>query len=216
MKTIGQAVEAVLAESPFLLEALSEGIANNAEIARRIRPEVEKKLYETVTNASIAMAIHRLSKQHAERTDGKRHLRNISDLTVRSNLVEFILENSADSSHLIELITREARGHKSAFVNFSRGTHESILIVSADLEEISQKTLKKLSGLRIARGLSAITMRLPEESLAAPGVYYHILKALAHDDVSLVEIMSVLREFSIIIEDKDVDRAFSVLKMILK
>ena len=61
-------------------------------------------------------------------------------------------------------------------------------------------------------GLSAITMRLPEESLSVPGVYYPILKALASEGISFEEVMSVRTEFGILIRDVHVDRAFSVLK----
>ena len=62
MRTISQVVEEILQRSPFLVEAMHEGIANNAQIARRIRPDVEKRLMEEVSEGAIAMALHRLLK----------------------------------------------------------------------------------------------------------------------------------------------------------
>ncbi|MCX6820220.1 MAG: hypothetical protein NT019_03010 [Candidatus Adlerbacteria bacterium] len=214
MKTVSQATEEVLSRAPFFLEALSEGIANNAQIARKIRPAVEELLYEEVSDASVAMAVHRFAKQTKKKIYGAGFLKKLHDVTVRSNLVEFIFENSTDSSRLLEAIVKNARGKTNSFLNFSRGSSESILIVSSDLEEYALNALKNVQGFRVQKGLSAITMRLPEESLAVPGVYYPILKAIAQEGINLIEVMSVLTEFSIILEDKDINHAFSVLKRV--
>ena len=86
--------------------------------------------------------------------------------------------------------------------------------MSKDLEATVAESLKKETELRRIDGLSAITVRLPESSLNVPGVYYPILKAIALEGISLVEVTSVRTEFSIIVADKDIDRAFSVLKKI--
>ena len=212
MRTISQVVEEVVGRSPFLAEAIAEGIANNAKIARRIRPEVEKRLLEEVSEASIAMALHRLAKDLTKAPFGAKFLTKVSDITVRGNLVQFVCGNSADVSEALEALSRRAGAMKGAFFNYSRGLHETVLIVSGELEGEVKGALGAHTELSRKEGLSAITMRLPEESLAVPGVYYPILKAIALEGVSLVEVMSVRTEFSIIFEDKDIDRAFSVIK----
>ena len=76
MKTVAQVVEEVLERSPFLLEALSEGVANNAQVARKIRPQVEEVLYEEVSEASVAMAVHRLAKRFKKQSYAPRCLKN--------------------------------------------------------------------------------------------------------------------------------------------
>jgi hypothetical protein len=55
---------------------------------------------------------------------------------------------------------------------------------------------------------------LPEASLDVPGMYYPILKVIAEEGISFVEVMSVRTEFSITFKDQDIDRAFSVIKRI--
>ena len=94
--------------------------------------------------------------------------------------------------------------------------------VSGDLMGELPKTLqsdpsavsRQAKGARTMRGLSAITMHLPQHSLDVPGLYYPILKALALEGISFVEVMSVDVEFTIIFKDVLVDRAFSVIKRI--
>jgi len=214
MRTVSQVVDDIIQHSPFLAEMMADDLANNAKIARKIKPEVEKRLLERVSEQSISMALHRLSKTVRRPAFGTRFLKKMSDITVRSNLVEFICPNTANLHVLLELVSESAKQEQGTFVNFSRGLHESLLIVNKELDKEVGRALKK-EGVRRKEGLSAITLRLPEESLNVPGVYHPILKALASDGISFIEVMSINTEFSLIFEDKDVDRAFSVIKRLI-
>jgi len=214
MRTISQAVEEIIQRSPFLMEAIGEGIANNAEVARKIKPDVEKRLYEEVSEGAIAMALHRMRKDMQRPQYGAGFLKKMSDITVRSNLIEFSFPNSPDILLALEEVSKQAHRRKDAFFNLSRGVREVLLIVNAELASEVASALKHIRDIQRVNRLSAISMRLPEESLSVPGVYYPVLKALAMEGISLVEVISVRTEFSIIFEDKDVDRAFSVIKKI--
>ncbi|OGG51587.1 hypothetical protein A3C18_01280 [Candidatus Kaiserbacteria bacterium RIFCSPHIGHO2_02_FULL_54_11b] len=214
MRTISQAVEEIIQRSPFLAEAISEGIANNAQIARKIRPDVEKRLYEKVSEAAIAMALHRMGKKAPKNIYSEKLIKQMNDLTVRSNLVEFVCVNSSALPHVLDVLSKSASQRKDTFLNFSRGLHESLIIVSKEFADEVAGALKGEKQTRRLDGLSAITMHLPEASLTVPGMYYPILKALAAEGISFVEIMSVRTELSIIFEDKEIDRAFAVLKRI--
>ncbi len=213
MRTISQVVEGIIDESPFYAEVLGDGIGRNAEIARRIKPLVEKKLLENVSESAVAMALHRLGKRYKKRAQTQGVLKDIPDITVRSNLVEFIFPNAVDLFPVIEVMSKAGKKGKDSFINFSRGIYKSLLIVSKELQQDVARAVKGKHAERI-EGLSAITMRLPEESVDMPGVYYPILKAIAWEGISFVEVMSVDTEFSIIFKDEDIDRAFSVLKRI--
>jgi hypothetical protein len=116
---------------------------------------------------------------------------------------------------ILDAISKSARHRKDTFLNFSRGLHETLIIVSNEFESEVEKALKKTKRVRKLPNLSAVTMRLPERSLSVPGMYYPILKAIAAEGISFVEVMSVGTEFSILFEDTNVDRAFSVIKRII-
>ena len=213
MRTIRQTVEEIIQRSPFLAETITEGVANNAQIARKIKPDVEKRLFEKVSEASIAMALHRMGKKIRRAPYGEKLIKQMNDITVRSNLVEIVFSNS-DATELLDAVLSAAKKKKDAFVNFSRGLHESLLVINREFERELLLVLKKQKNLRRQDGLAAITMRLPEASPTVPGVYYPILKAIAGEGISFVEVTSINTEFSILFEDKDIDRAFSVLKRI--
>jgi hypothetical protein len=45
-----------------------------------------------------------------------------------------------------------------------------------------------------------------------PGVYSYILKALAWDGIPVIEVVSTSNEFTIILEDRNIDPAFGLIK----
>ena len=172
MRTVSQVVEEILQRSPFLMEAMHEGIANNAQIARKIKPDVEKRLMEEVSEGAIAMALHRAGKEIKRPLFGERFLKYMSDITVRSGLLEFTCAASAELPHLLEVLSKAALARKDSFFNYSRGLHESLIIVSKEFEADVEQALKKEKGVTKVSGLSAITLRLPTESLNVPRVYH--------------------------------------------
>jgi hypothetical protein len=211
MKTISQIVEEEIRRTPFLEEILSEGLGNTAQIARRIKESIEKRRMQNVSESAIAMALHRMEKRRNHTASGLAFLKQIRDISVRSNLVEVIYPNTTNYIGVSDAFMALAKSEKDAFVNFSRGVHESLIIVSNDLMSALPEVAQNKQ-LRIQTGLSAITMHLPKTSLDVPGLYYPILKALAHEGISFVEVMSVDLEFTILFRDSDIDRAFSVIK----
>src|SRR3989344_605516 len=171
MRTVSQVVEEILQRSPFLTEAMHEGVANNAQIARRIKPDVEKRLMEEVSEGSIAMALHRLSKNIKRPLFGERFLKQMGDITVRSNLVAFACPASAELPRLMDMLSKSVPKRTDTFFNFSRGVHESLIIVSQEFERDVEAILSKETDVKKMEHLSAISLRLPESSLNVPGVY---------------------------------------------
>lgn len=213
MITITQAVREVLTASPFLVEVLCEELANTTQVARRIKPKVEKMLREKVTESSIAVALHRIAKELKRPQFGATFLKQLRDITVRSNLVEFVFPNVENLPKILEKLSGEMHERKDVFLNFSQGVHESIVVVNTEYAATLKALLTK-EKLQMISDLSVITVRLPESSLAVPGVYYPILKALANEGISFVEIMSVNTELSILFKDSDVDSAFAAIKRV--
>ena len=213
MRSIHSVVAEILDRHPFLDEVVSEGVGNTTEIARRIQPDVEKRLYEKVTLASISMALHRLSKERTHPNSGSHYLKQLRDITVRSKIIECILPNTKNLPNIFESLLQATKGRKDVFLSISQGLHETVIMINAEYEK-DLRVLCKNEKPKILHDLSVITLQLPESSLPVPGVYYPILKALAAENISFVEILSVNTELSIAFNDTDVDKAFAVLKRI--
>ena len=61
MKATHVIVEEIIKKSPFLEEALAEGIINLSSLSRQIKPEIDEELHKDVQIGAIVMALKRLS-----------------------------------------------------------------------------------------------------------------------------------------------------------
>lgn len=214
MKTIASCVEEIIITQPFIEEALSRNIINYSALAEHIQPLIEKRLHKAVKTGAIMMALRRYSPPlHASNTQKmQRILKNLGDITVRSNLTDFTFQNSPTliQSHakILENITTD----RSIFYAFTRGILESNIIISSSERNKITQSFTKETQLGIEENLSAISINLPHDNSKVPGLYYQLFKRLAWDGIPLHEVVSTTNEFTILVKDFLVDRAFSVIK----
>ncbi len=211
MVTVPEATKKIVERSRYLTEALSKGLINLSSLARYIKPEVEEMLIKDVSEASILMALKRLS-ENLHSPNYKNVFTTPPDMIVRSNLVEIVIGNSDSLIRKHLEILKLAEEEKKYFFTLSQGLLETTIIVSADLKD---KILEILNGEKIITqysNLSAITIRLPEDSVESPGVYYFLLKSLAWEEINIIEAISTYLELNLIFEEKEINRAFTILK----
>lgn len=213
MITITEVTKDIINRSPFLSEALYEDIANISGIARKIRPQIEKKLLEEVSEEAVAMALRRIKRKLKAPVSDEEILKDTKDITVRSNLVEFVFPNSPDIVRIHQEILVKVKSKKDIYFNISTGHVESTIVISSELEKEVDKILKDKKGVLKVKDLSSITMKFSEKlTLETPGVYYVVLKALAWKGISAIEVASIGWELNMLFKNDTVDQAFSVIK----
>lgn len=216
MKTISNCVEDILISQPYLEEALSRNIINFSALAVELTEPIGKMLKKDVKPGAIMMALRRYSPPPAlsNSVKMKRVIQNLGDITVRSNLTDFTVKNSDTliDSHakVLDRINQESK----LFYTFTRGIHESNIIISSSLKNFVLEQFKAESFLAIQDGLTAISINLPEDNSKIAGLYYHFFKRLAWEGVVLYEVLSTTNEFTILVEDDYVDKAFTAIKKV--
>lgn len=211
--TIAKAVEEIIRQSPFLEEALSEGLINVSSLARKIRPEVEVMTRKTVQESAIVMAVNRRPATYAFRISKgiRAFMSDLGDIIVRSGLSDHTFENSQTLSASRRSLMEEVSGGREVFYTFSQGVYETTLVSSSSLDELINKNFKGEKLISRKRNLSSVTLKLPQNNTEVSGVYYFILRSLAWAGINVCEIISTSNEISIVVSDDDVDRAFSIL-----
>mgnify|MGYP003675618766 CR=1 FL=1 len=214
MKTISSVVENYIKKKPFLQSALAQGIINLTSLSRIIMPEIEEALGKDIRNGAIVMALKRLSDDMEFRATHKiiKVLKNIGEITVRSSLTDFtflisdtILENQT-------LLLKEINKNKDVFYTSSRGVNELNIVVSGALDKTVEALFVIEKCTQKAENLSSITVKLPSENVSVPGIYYFIFQRLAWEGIVLYEVISTTNEFTIIVNDAQVDIAFRTIK----
>lgn len=211
MISISDVLEDIIKDSPFIEEGLSRGIINFSAYAREVQPIIEKKLYKNIKTGAIIMALKRISEKTKTRLQNKPEI-NLTDITVRSNLMEITFANSASLPNKQRQLLNELANQKDIFCTVSNGVRETTFIASIPARNIIKKIFVDESELANISYLSSITIRLPKENVEMPGLYYQILKRLAWENINIIEIISTNTELTIIFKTSDVDKAFSVLK----
>jgi hypothetical protein len=214
MKTISSVVESYIRRKPFLQTALSEGIINLTSLSRYIKPEVEEVLRKEVRDGAIVMALKRLSENLEFLATHKivKVLKDIGEITVRSSLTDytFQLTPSILSSQL-ELM-REIENMPDIFYTSSRGVNEINIVVSNRLEKTVERIFKNEICTQKAEQLASVSVKLPSENVTVPGIYYFIFQRLAWEGIVLYEVISTTNEFTILVDDIQADKAFSIIK----
>jgi len=213
MITVPETVKKIILNSPFLELSLSENIINLSSLARKIKPEIEKKTMKPVSTSSIIMALRRISK-HLKKSQNRKenYLKKIKNIIVRSNLEEYTFLNTSSFWDKKIKLLQNIRDNTDSFMTFTRGSNELTLIVSNNIKKHIFEIFNKEKIISHFDELSAIIIKLPPKSHSTPGVYYTILKRLAWSNINIVEVVSTLNEFTIVIKNKYIDNAFSVLK----
>ena len=216
MRTIAELTENIIKESPYLEEALGLGIINLSSLARKIRPQIESVNLKKTSYPAIIMALHRLSLKLKRKNFGKAAKLSLpKDIVLRSNLVEYVFENSAEFNKVRFEVLQMSSKVRDGFFSITQGVSEAAIVFSNFLVEDLEKLTKRLQLMRKDKHLSAVTMRFSHDTIYLPGVYYHILKALAWEGVSIAEVISAGSELSLIFEQSKIDRAFLVIKKLI-
>ncbi|GAF03863.1 aspartate kinase [Saccharicrinis fermentans] len=218
MITIPQAVETIIKEQPFISEALAEGLINVSALARKIKPDIEKILMKEIKHGAIVMALNRLNPQvEISLNRGiDKMISMLGDIIVRSDLSDYTYKNSDTLIQCHSKVFEMIAPHQDTFYTLVRGVHESNLVISSlHTNLVDEYFTHEVLHLK-KENLSAITLKLHESNTQVPGFYYYILKAIAWEGINIAEVISTSYEFTVLVNDEDVDRAFSVLNKLRK
>lgn len=213
MDSIGKLTEDIINRSPFLRESMTEGLVNVSALARKIQPEIVELTGKDVKEGAIVMAIKRMQPglYHKLNIKIKNVLGELGDFLVRSNLLDFTFQNSdtlgAKQAELIRMLNTESDG----FFALCKGVTETTIVTADKHHEKIERLFANEKLVKTTKDLASITVKLPFSNSEIHGIYYYILKQLAWEGVNIIEVISTANEFTVIVEQKDVDKAFKIL-----
>ena len=213
MNSIGKITEELINKSPFLREAMTEDLINISALARKLKPEIEEQCGKEVKEGAIVMAIKRMTPGLYHRLNVKitNVMGDLGDFLVRSNLSDYTFENSESLKSKQSELIHEVNKENDSFFTICKGVSETTFIVNTQHEPIIEKLFR---GERIkshTKDLASVTVKLPVVNTEIYGIYYYILKHLAWEGINIVELVSTSKEFTIVVKQDDVDKAFKIL-----
>lgn len=217
MLSIAHKVEQIVSESAFLTEGLTLGLINLSELARQLRPQLETDLWKPVGQAAVVMALRRL----AERMPAMRRAQPIlltprmNELTTRNELSISTFRLSDDSHECQRQLLALAEPYPGMYVTVTRGVHEMLVVCSRPLTHLVDRAFDSERLLARVDNLTALTLRLNPETRGTPGIYHAVLKQLAWDKISVINMMCTFSELTILLEPSQTGAAFAALSQIV-
>jgi len=214
MKTISSVVEDYIKTKPFLSTALSQGIINLTSLSRIIKPDIEKILKKNAKNGAIVMSLKRISDNMEFVSTHKiiKTLNKIGDITVRSSLLDYNFKISPTFLASQAKFLTEINDNKESFYTSSRGVSECNIVISSNLKCFLEKCFEKEFLVNKYKNLSSVSIKLPNENVSIPGIYYFIFQRLSWEGVNIREVISTSNEFTILVDEDYVNIAFKVIK----
>jgi len=214
MKTISSVVEDYIKTKPYLSTALSQGIINLTSLSRIIKPDIEKILKKNANNGAIVMSLKRISDNMEFVSTHKiiKTLNKIGDITVRSSLLDYNFKISPTFLASQAKFLSEINDNKESFYTSSRGVSECNIIISSNLKSFLEKCFEKEFLVNKYENLSSVSIKLPNENVSVPGIYYFIFQRLSWEGVNIREVISTSNEFTILVDEDYVNIAFKVIK----
>lgn len=213
MQSLGKITEELINRSPFLREAMAENLINISSLARKLKPEIEEICKKEVNEGAIVMAIKRMPPgyYHQLELKIKNVMGEIGDLLVRSNLADFTFKNSdtlkEQQSKLMNMLNKE----NDSFFTICHGITETTFIVSSNHIDTINDLFKDEKLTSHSKNLASVSVKLPPINSELHGIYYYLLKHLAWEGINIIEIVSTSNEFTTVVSQVDIDRAFTIL-----
>ncbi|HMS67958.1 MAG TPA: hypothetical protein PKD18_07460 [Saprospiraceae bacterium] len=213
MLKVSDIVYELVKKTPFIAEALKEGLVNTSALARLYQDEVEAKLGRKVKQGSIIMAINRMNMGSLdyERKRLIAFFSKLRDMLVRTSLVDYTYKYSGSVAVSLRDLLSMVSQKQDVFCTYCQGVAECTIIVTESIAEELEKIFKNETLINKETNLAALTLLLPAENRVLSGIYYFILKELAWQDINVVEVISTSNEFTIVVNQKDLDRTFAAI-----
>jgi hypothetical protein len=218
MLSIANKVEQIVSESPFLSEGMALGLINLSELARQLRPQLESDLWKPVGQAAVVMALRRISERLPQALAPAQPIvlaPRLGELTTRTDLTISTFRLSDNSNECQRQLLALAEPYPGMFVTVTRGVHEMLVVCNRPLTHLVEQAFGDERQLARVDNLTALTLRLNPETRRTPGIYHAVLKKLAWDKISVVNMMCTFSELTILLEQTQTGAAFSVLSRIV-
>jgi hypothetical protein len=212
MATIAHFTKRALQEKPFIHEALAKGLINLGALSEMLRPEIERELKEKVKESAISMAIRRYMDSQEKSLYKRVSVTRRSEMQIKSNLMEMSIRISPNLFKKLIRLYKVVSFDEGDTLNIIQGNFEVLVLASEKYEKKFLEVLKGDKIKKVRKGLSAISIRIPQEYADIPGFYFALTRPFAMANIPIIEIVNTENEATLVVDDSNVAKSYDLLK----
>lgn len=215
MRKVSDAVrEKLLRCEPELL-CLGNGVLNLSAFAKQIQKDIESATMKPVKLGTIVAALARLERELGTLEPIATPVR-LLDIAVKSGLCEIAFEQSETNREHLQNLYALQRFSASEFFTATHGVGELAVVTSEKLKNTVLDTFKQCKPKLLLGGLCALTLRFEEHYINEPGQTFWLVKRVAVERINIIEVISTFTELTFILQERDINKAFSLFTPFLK
>jgi len=215
MPIISQLTKEYIQEKPFLLEALRQGIINYAALGDQIKKILDKKLGTDVKLISVIQAIRRFSEKLDSKIVKTKYGEK-AEANLKTNLCMLTIAKSESILEKVSKIFSLIDFKSGGVLHIVQGNYQVALITN---EFNVGKVLRVLEDEKIIRKdkeLVSIALKYSDELIDIPGNLFYLTRALAWENISIIDLIETMSESIFILKEKDATRALTKLTQVMK
>ena len=209
---LADAVYTLIDRSSFLSEALYNDLINQSSLARMIKADIDHMTGKENSILAISKAISRCSISDISVLEKSENqvVSSITDILVRSELVDMTFTNSRTLLKAQSAILKEVEDDSRIFLSLMRGIYETTIVCSESLFKKVKQEFSREKQLSERHDLAAISVLFSANNVETRGLYYHLFKKLAWHGVNVIEVLSTSNELSLVFNKQDMQHVFSL------
>ena len=204
MVSISSTVRQYIYRNPTIKDALMMGIVNYSSLARKIMNEMKINNFEAVETA-----LKRIPKIEKDSVDIKKALKNSKIETITG--VSYIVlksssENIKKAASLLSSIVKDYNQYRMI-----QGIQGTVVVIDDHEFEKIVSNFQRGEIIEKRRGLGEIIITSREDITFIKGYVAYVSNVLAVNDINLLQLVSFYTDITVIIDTKDMAKAFNVL-----
>ena len=197
-KSIAMEVREFIANQPFIMDAIRQGIVNYTALAKIIKKEITVGSIEAI-KVAIIREKENIAKNQSVQKEKILKLLKKTKVNLQDKISVIITKKEIDLPHIVVAnlgevfvyVVDQIQMHKYESLNNGK-KDDSILLIE--------------------KNLIALILKSPEEIKDIPGVVAFLSQLLASKNINIKEFISCYTDTIIILEFKDALKAFSLLQ----
>ena len=212
MVTISHIVKKIVAEQPFVEEALGIGIISVASLAEELHYKIEQELGKKIKIPAVVMALRRYAEEISQHRKKMKKFDYEGEIIMKTNLCDLTLVKSPSLLAKLRTVHTLVNFERGDTLNIILGNNEVSIIIN---EKYMQKLIKFLSGEKIInkeKDMASLAIIFTADDFThTPGVIFNAVRKLAWNNINIYEIISTMTELTFILNKKDSMKAYDVL-----
>ena len=215
MVTISHLVHKLVDEKVYLQEAIGKGIASYGNVAKRLKPEIEKELKKEVAHYAIVAALRRYAeKLNAQFKDIKFDASN-SEVNLKTNIMDITVQKTPCLFDKLKKIYDVINFSQGDILHIIYGRNTVSIVTNERYKNQICRFLQFEKIVNIEENLVALSFSIDKKLIKTPGVLFQILRNFAWESINIIEIISIDLEMIFVVSAEDAVVGYKALQRLI-